>query len=82
LDLIHLAYGLDDGPRQTLCDAYFGELAGSALAPATPRDQTRLVAACEVHKAVHRIAHCGYWDLSATAVEVLIGHTEHFGGGL
>lgn len=57
LDVAHLAYGLDADAHARLCDAYWLALEGSPLAIADRRDRAELLAACELHKTLYRLAH-------------------------
>jgi aminoglycoside phosphotransferase (APT) family kinase protein len=57
LDVVHLAYGLDPEARRHLYDAYWLSLEGSPLAIEDRRQRTALLAACELHKTLYRLAH-------------------------
>jgi len=59
LDLVHLAFGLDPDARRQLLDAYWRELAGSPLAVEDLEQRAALLAACELHKTLYRLAHAG-----------------------
>ena len=56
LDLVHLKYGLGPEDDRRMCAAYRAELAGTGLLPADPREWDALLAACELHKTVYRLA--------------------------
>ena len=74
LDLTHLVYGLDPGPRRRMCEAYFGALEGTPLEAATDDAARRLVAAAEVHRAVYRLGRCRHRGYSTEATEGLLAH--------
>ena len=57
LDLVHLKYGLDPTSDQEMVNAYRGELRGTDLAPADDRGFESVLAACELHKTLYRLAH-------------------------
>jgi aminoglycoside phosphotransferase (APT) family kinase protein len=57
LDVVHLAYGLGPDPRRRLFDAYWRELEGSPLAIEDRERRAELLAACELHKTLYRLAH-------------------------
>lgn len=57
LDVVHLAYGLEPEARRRLLDAYWRGLDGSPLGGGDPPERERLIAACEVHKTLYRLAH-------------------------
>lgn len=57
LDVVHLAFGLDPEARRRLFDAYWIALEGSPLAIADGRERAALLAACELHKTLYRLAH-------------------------
>jgi len=78
LDIVHLAYGLEDGPWRTMIDTYFEGLEGTPLAPATPSEAECLVAASEAHKAMYRLARCNYRKYTAETVEALVAYAERF----
>lgn len=57
LDVVHLAYGLDPEARRRLLDAYWLSLEGSPLAIEDREERAALLAACELHKILYRLAH-------------------------
>jgi aminoglycoside phosphotransferase (APT) family kinase protein len=57
LDLVHLAFGLDPEARRRLFDSYWLALEGSRLAIADRGERATLLAACELHKTLYRLAH-------------------------
>ena len=58
LDLVHLKYGLDADGDGEMVDAYRAELGETALVPADDGEFDRVLAACELHKTLYRLAHC------------------------
>lgn len=72
LDIVHLAYGLEDGPRRRMLDGYFGGLEGTLLEPPSDAARLRLVAASEAHKALYRVARCNYRGYSTETMETLV----------
>src|SRR5262249_27717806 len=63
LDLVDLKYGLGAADDRALCAAYSGELAGTGLLPASDRELGRLLAACELHRTVYRLAFSEAWGV-------------------
>jgi aminoglycoside phosphotransferase (APT) family kinase protein len=63
LDLVHLKYGLDPDNDRRMVQAYGEELAGTGLLPSQPRELGRLLAACELHKTLYRLAFSQTWGL-------------------
>ena len=59
LDLVHLKYGLDATNDREMVSAYRAELRGAGLLPADDAEFERVLSACEVHKTLYRLAHCG-----------------------
>jgi thiamine kinase-like enzyme len=57
LDVVHLAYGLDPDARRRLFDTYWRALEGSPLAVEGRERRVALLAACELHKTLYRLAH-------------------------
>jgi len=57
LDVVHLAYGLGPEARRRLFDAYWLALEGSPLAIEDRGERAALLAACELHKTLYRLAH-------------------------
>jgi aminoglycoside phosphotransferase (APT) family kinase protein len=86
LDLVHLKYGLDTAPAEEMLGIYRSELAGSDLLPQDEREFRRLLAACELHKTLYRLAHSPAWDLPAATLAHWLTEAEDFlrvarGGG-
>jgi hypothetical protein len=50
-------------------DAYVAALKGTALLPSDPAGLERLFTACELHRAVYRLAHAERWRLSHERIE-------------
>jgi hypothetical protein len=61
LDLVHLTYGLAPEDDRRLRASYFGALEG--VAPASGGERQRLLAACDLHKTLFRLAHAGRWEV-------------------
>jgi Phosphotransferase enzyme family len=57
LDVVHLAHGLDPEARRQLFDTYWLSLEGSPLAIEDRGERDALLAACELHKTLYRLAH-------------------------
>lgn len=58
LDLVDLAYGLDPESHRTMRDAYLAEARDGGLLLPTGEELQRVLAACELHKTMGRLA-CG-----------------------
>jgi hypothetical protein len=58
LDLAHLKYGLDPASDEAMVAEYRAGLRGGELLPAEEREFQRVLAACELHKTLYRLAHC------------------------
>lgn len=63
LDLVTLKYGLDPENDRKMCAAYAAELNGTGLFPLDPRDLDRVLAACELHKAMIRLWRNRVWQV-------------------
>jgi aminoglycoside phosphotransferase (APT) family kinase protein len=63
LDLVDLKYGLDAASDGQMFAAYREAVAGSGLLPAAPNELRRLVAACELHKTLYRLAFGRSWGV-------------------
>src|SRR5919198_216609 len=61
LDLVHFKHGLEPAADQAMCAAYCAELGGTGLLPSSPLELRRLLAACELHHTLYRIAHSRLW---------------------
>jgi aminoglycoside phosphotransferase (APT) family kinase protein len=63
LDLVHLKYGLDADADREMVAAYRAELRPTRLLPDNDAEFARLLAACELHKTLYRLAHSPDWNL-------------------
>ncbi|MGD8809979.1 MAG: aminoglycoside phosphotransferase family protein [Gammaproteobacteria bacterium] len=68
LDLVHLKYGLEPAADDAMIQAYRGALETAAWLPKQPEAFDRLLAACELHKSLYRIAHAGIWQLPEATI--------------
>lgn len=59
LDLVHLKYGLDAASDCQMVAEYRTELRGTGLLPTDDAEFERVLSACEAHKILYRVAHCG-----------------------
>jgi hypothetical protein len=78
LDLVHLKYGLGGEDDRRMCAASLDALAGSGLVPDNPRELSGLLAACELHKTLYRLACCSAWGLPADRVAGWIAEAGEF----
>jgi aminoglycoside phosphotransferase (APT) family kinase protein len=78
LDLVHLKYGLDPVHDAAMVDAYRTQLATTNLLPRDDRDFARLLAACELHKTLYRLAHSPAWKLPADQLAQWVVDAESF----
>jgi thiamine kinase-like enzyme len=69
IDIVHLAYGLDERDDRKLRSVYCEELAGTDLVPAGRQERGSIFAACELHRVLHRLAHIDYWNTPLERVE-------------
>lgn len=76
LDLTNLSYGLDRPERERMRRAYRDGLDGRSGRDAGGALSSRLEAACEAHKALWRLAHCGVWGLQDEAAEGFAAEAE------
>lgn len=63
LDLVHLKYGLDPANDERMTAIYRAQLSATNLLPQDDREMSRLLAACELHKTLYRLAHSPAWKL-------------------
>jgi hypothetical protein len=63
LDLVHLKYGLSANDDRRMVVEYRGRLRNTTLLPPGETEFDRLLAACELHKTLYRLAHSASWDL-------------------
>jgi aminoglycoside phosphotransferase (APT) family kinase protein len=84
MDLVHLKYGFayESNPGRRLCDAYCSRLAGTGLLPGGARELRRLFAACEVQKAVNRLAYRKQWNIPVETVAAWIDEGARFAAEL
>jgi aminoglycoside phosphotransferase (APT) family kinase protein len=75
LDLVHLRYGLEPADASRLWSAYCAELAGADVLPRDGEEEA-VLAACELHKTLYRLAHVHQWRLPATRIEEWVTEVE------
>ena len=75
LDLVHLRYGLDPAEARALWTVYRAELEGTDVVPSGGEAEV-VLAACELHKTLYRLAHARRWRLPHTTVEEWITEVE------
>jgi aminoglycoside phosphotransferase (APT) family kinase protein len=84
LDLVHLKYGLDSEQGAKLVTLYRSALR-TGLLPDDDREFARILAACELHKTLYRIAHSLAWNLPLTTLAQWVADAQQFlqqvGGG-
>jgi len=78
LDLAHLMHGLDPVNKYKMCAAYRAELAGTALLPATPQAWQRVLAACELHQTLYRLAFHQTWQVPPETVRQWVFEAQQF----
>jgi hypothetical protein len=75
LDLVHLSYGLERADAERMWSAYRAELAGSDVLPPAGADDA-VLAACELHKTLYRLAHAPQWRLPHATVDEWVADAE------
>jgi hypothetical protein len=80
LDIVHLKYGLEPSADTAMVSAYRTQLAASDLLPRADDDFARLLAACELHGTLYRLAHSLAWDLPSDRLAEWVGEAERFVG--
>jgi aminoglycoside phosphotransferase (APT) family kinase protein len=75
IDLAHLTYGLPPGEAERMFDFYEEELTGTGLIPSDDEAE-RLLAACQLHGTLYRLAHADAWRLPLERVEEWIAEGE------
>ncbi len=75
LDLVHLRYGLGPADASRMWSTYRAELEGTDVVP-DGVEEVAVLAACELHKTLYRLAHAGRWRLPLSTVEEWIADTE------
>ena len=78
LDLAHLKHGLDPVSDQKMCAAYCAALAGTALLPPNPQDWRRVLAACELHQTLYRLAFSQRWQVPPERVAQWVFEAQKF----
>jgi len=78
LDLVHLKYGLDADADREMVAGYRAELRSTNLLPDDESEFARLLAACELHKTLYRLAHSPNWNLPPAAIEKWVAEARHF----
>lgn len=68
LDLSHLKHGLPEREERRLCAAYRSEL-GERTGGSDAREFRRLLAACDLHNTLYRLAHASGWGLPVKTIE-------------
>jgi hypothetical protein len=86
LDLVHLKYGLDSQQGGKLVATYRAGLQMTGLLPDDDREFARVLAACELHKTLYRLAHSPNWNLPLATLAQWVLEAEGFlrqilGGG-
>jgi Ser/Thr protein kinase RdoA (MazF antagonist) len=75
-DLAHLTHGFDARERRLLTSAYWEEMA--RMQPIeSESERCRVLAACELHNALYRLAHIHDWRLGREPVERWIDEVSH-----
>ena len=80
LDLAHLKYGLDPDAERKMVSAYRDGFADGAFGPADEQEFPRVLAACELHKTLYRLAHSPAWRLPVVRLAEWVGDAERFLG--
>jgi len=75
MDLAHLTYGLPPREAERMLDLYGEELSGTGLLPAGD-ERRRLLASCQLHGALYRLAHAEVWRLPLERVGEWIADSE------
>jgi hypothetical protein len=75
IDLAHLTHGLPLREAKRMFDLYSEELIGTGLMP-PDEEGTRLLASCQLHGALYRLAHADLWRLPLERVEEWIADSE------
>jgi hypothetical protein len=78
MDLVHLKYGFPPEEDRLMREAYCSRLAGTGLVPDDPRELERVFAACEVQKAVNRLAYRREWNIPVETVAAWIDEGARF----
>jgi hypothetical protein len=78
LDVVHLKYGLDAVNDAAMVDAYRSQLASTELLPHDDRAFAQLLAACELHKTLYRLANSPAWKLPLDQLARWVADAERF----
>ena len=78
LDLVHLKFGLDPLNEERMVSAYCNQLHSAGLLPTDEQEFSRLLAACELHKTLYRLAHCPKWQLPLHRISGWVDEAEEF----
>jgi hypothetical protein len=78
LDLVHLKYGLDAAGEGEMVTAYRSALCSTDLLPRDGPEFERLLAACELHKTLYRLAHSAGWNLPPATVAQWVAEAAAF----
>jgi thiamine kinase-like enzyme len=76
LDLVHLKYGLSPDQEQEMLTAYRSRM--THLLPKDDQQFAQLLAACELHKTLYRLAHSPAWNLPLTTLAQWVGEAQEF----
>jgi tRNA A-37 threonylcarbamoyl transferase component Bud32 len=68
LDLVHLKYGLEPADEREVLRAYRRAVGSTGFLPEDEREFDRLLAACELHKTLYRLAHSPGWKLPLSTI--------------
>jgi hypothetical protein len=75
MDLAHLTYGLPPREAERMFDLYREELTGTGLMPSDDEGK-RLLASCQLHGTLYRLAHADVWRLPLERVGEWIADSE------
>jgi hypothetical protein len=75
MDLAHLTYGLPPREAERMFDLYGEELSDTGLMP-SHEEGKRLLASCQLHGTLYRLAHADVWRLPLERVEEWIADSE------
>jgi aminoglycoside phosphotransferase (APT) family kinase protein len=78
LDLVHLKYGLDRVSEREMVAAYRAGLEGTGLLPLSDGEFERVLAACELHKTLYRLAHSPAWRLPPATLAQWVAEATAF----
>jgi hypothetical protein len=76
LDIVHLKYGLDPANDAEMTAIYRQKLRSSNLLPNSDREFSCLLAACELHKTLYRLAHSPEWKLPMETLAQWVTESE------